>query len=98
MNNLFEEQIKAMTDPELKEIVIHRHHNVAYITAAKKELFKRGVELFDIGQSEPSQFSSRSNVSWNWFLPKWNQNIVNDTNAPHLFSRLTINIFLFYLL
>jgi hypothetical protein len=96
MNDLFEEQVKNMTDQELKDIVVHRQsQKTAFITAAKKELFRRGIELFDIGENgqENTDNSSRSKESWNWFSPKWNQNIVNDAEAPLLYSRQVINIF-----
>ena len=97
MNEQFEEQVKTMTDPELKDIVLHHgSHKAAFITAAKKELFRRGVELFDIRQ-EPGEKSidsfSKSKKSWNWVLPKWQQNIVYDIEAPQLFSRQALNIF-----
>jgi hypothetical protein len=97
MNDLFEEQVTNMTEPELRDIVLHRHsHKAAFITATKKELFKRGIELFDLGK-EPGEKSfdnsSRSKESWNWFLPKWKQNIVNDSHAPQLYSRQVLNIF-----
>jgi hypothetical protein len=92
MNDLFEEQVKTMTDPELKDIVLHRNsHKAAAITAAKKELFRRGVELFDINNE--SVVKKRDSESWSWFLPKWQQNIVSDIAAPQLYSRQVLNIF-----
>ena len=84
---------------ELKEIIIKRVHRGSMITAARKELEKRGISLTqdEIKQRDLIKESSiaEAKKSENPFKQNLDKvdNIVNDENAPELYSRRILYAF-----
>jgi hypothetical protein len=104
MDNIFIEEVTSKTTEELREIAINFDmYRGALVAAAKQELTNRGIELTDEEKAKIDEKKNKrrqvaissvdSNKTWNSFLVKWKINIVDDVNAPQLYSRQVINIF-----
>jgi len=104
MDNNFIEEVTSKTTEELREIAVNFDmYRGALVAAAKQELTNRGIELTD---EEKAKIENKKNKRkqdaiasadsikpWNSFFVKWKINIVDDVNAPQLYSRQVINIF-----
>jgi len=104
MDNNFIEEVTSKTTEELREIAVNFDmYRGALVAAAKQELTNRGIELTDEEKAKIEEKKNirrqeaisnvDSNKTWNSFLVKWKINIVDDVNAPQLYSRQVINIF-----
>jgi|GEM_PF-969473 len=104
MENNFLDEVKSKSIDELKEIALNFNlHRGALVAASKQELSNRGVELSDAEKliieekknkrRQEARESIDTNKNWNSFNVKWKTNIVDDVNAPQLYSRQVINIF-----
>lgn len=104
MDNNFIEEVTSKTTEELREIAVNFDmYRGALVAAAKQELTNRGIELTDEEKAKIEEKKNKrrqvaissvdSNKTWNSFLVKWKINIVDDINAPQLYSRQVINIF-----
>lgn len=104
MENNFLDEVKSKSTDELKEIALNFNlHRGALVAASKQELSNRGVELSDAEKliieakknkrRQEARESVDINKNWNSFSVKWKANIVDDVNAPQLYSRQVINIF-----
>ncbi len=104
MDNNFEDEVKSKSTEELKDLVINFNmYRGALVSAAKQELLNRGIELSDEEKQKIDDLKNKrkqdaiknkdSIKTWNSFNTKWKLNIVDDVDAPRLYSRLVINIF-----
>ena len=104
MDNNFIEEVESKTIEELREIAVNFDmYRGALVAAAKQELINREIELTDEEKAKIEQkknkrkqdaiASADSIKPWNSFFVKWKINIVDDVNAPQLYSRQVINIF-----
>jgi len=104
MEDNFQDIVKSKSTESLKNIAINfTMHRGALVAAAKKELENREVEFSDEekqkiednrNQRKQSAIDDKeSKKSWDWFNAKWKINIVDDINAPQLYSRQVINVF-----
>ncbi|MEI7676032.1 MAG: hypothetical protein WCJ03_04565 [Bacteroidales bacterium] len=104
MENNFVEEVKLKSIDELKEIVVNFYmYRGSLAAAAKQELANRGVELSDAEKliieekknkrRQETRESVDTNKNWDSFSVKWKANIVDDVNAPQLYSRQVLNIF-----
>ena len=104
MDNVFLDEVKSKSTEELKQIALNFNlHRGALVAASKQELLNRGVELSDEEKlkieekknkrRQEARQSVDTNKNWNLFNVKWKVNIVDDVNAPQLYSRQVINIF-----
>jgi hypothetical protein len=104
MDNNFIEEVISKTTEELREIAMNFDlYRGALVAAAKQELTNRGIELTDEEKAKIEEKKNKrrqvaissvdSDKTWNSFFVKWKINIVDDVNAPRLYSRQVINIF-----
>jgi hypothetical protein len=104
MDNNLDDEVKLKPTTELREIAVNFHmYRGALVAAAKKELTNRGIELseedlqkIEERKNQRKQQAIKSKVvdnSWDFFHMRWKQNIVDDIQAPKLFSRQVINVF-----
>jgi hypothetical protein len=104
MDNNFIEEVTSKTTEELRDIAVNFNlYRGALVAAAKEELTNRGIELSDDEKQRIEEIKNKrkkdaitakdSNKTWDSFNVKWKMNIVNDANAPQLYSRQVINIF-----
>lgn len=104
MENEIIDEVKQMSQQELKDIVMNAHrYRGALSNAAKNELVNRGVELSaqELQVIEDNKLKRQQNAikeqqsssSFDSLKANWKQNIVTDINAPELYSRLVINVF-----
>ena len=104
MDNNFIEEVTSKTTEELREIAVNFDmYRGALVAAAKQELTNRGIELTEEEKAKIEEKKNKrrqvaissvdSTKTWNSFLVKWKINIVDDVNAPQLYSRQVINIF-----
>ena len=98
MENKFEEQVKTKSDQQLKELLVNNHKfQEELVVAVRKELQTRGVEL---NGEEKERMEANMNLAlkreaeeegdWSIMNPKFEKNIVEDPEAPELFSRRAI--------
>jgi hypothetical protein len=99
----FEEDVKFKSSEELRKIAINFNmYPEALVLASKAELVIRGIEIsneelrqivdLNKNQKYSSILAKDSYKSWNFIYGKWNLNIVDDNNAPQLYSRQVIVI------
>ena len=104
MDNNFNEEVRLKSTEELREIAVNFNmYRGALVAAVKKELTNRGFEHSDEDKLKIEEIKNRrrqdaiesreSSKTWDSFNFKLRQNIVNDINAPQLYSRQVINIF-----
>ena len=104
MENNFLDDVKSKSDEELKQIALNFNlHRGALVAAAKQELSTRGIELSEEDKLKIEELKKKRRLdvfentdttkTWNSFNTKWKMNIVDDVNAPQLYSRKAINIF-----
>ena len=104
MDNNFVEEVKSKSIDELKEIAVNFNmYRGALVAAAKQELSNRGIELSDDEKQKIEEIKNKrkqdainsidTNKGWSWISVKWKLNIVDDLDAPQLYSRQVINIF-----
>lgn len=100
----FVDEIKSQSNEELRRIVINFNmHRGALVAAAKRELTIRGIELTEDEKKKIEEIkntrrqeaiASKETVkSWNSFNTNWKINVVEDVEAPQLYSRQIIGIF-----
>ena len=103
MERIFDEDVKTMSDFDLKDIVINRNKYVGkLINAAKKEIEKRGIELTDselkqietIKKAKVEKVEKVENIDGTkGFFGRLSENIVLDKSAPKLYTRKILYIF-----
>lgn len=104
MENNLDDEIKKESNESLKNIIINFNiHRGALVAAAKKELEYRGLELSETEQElienkkksriDQAIKNTDNNNNWTLFNAKFKKNIVDDINAPQLYSRQVINSF-----
>ena len=104
MENNFLDDVKSKSTDELKEIALNFNlYGGVLVAASKQELSNRGIEQSDeekfiieekkIKRRQEARESVDTNKIWNSFNVKWKANIVDNVNAPQLYSRQVINIF-----
>jgi hypothetical protein len=104
MNDNFTDEVKLKSTDVLRDIAVNFNmHRGALVAAAKKELDNRGIELSDEekkiiedkknARKQDAVMSKSAFDRWDWFTVNWKINIVDDVNAPQLYSRKIINIF-----
>lgn len=104
MENIFLDEVKSKSTEELKQIALNFNlHRGALVAASKQELSNRGIELSEKEKliieekknkrRQEVKENEASSKDWNSFNVKWKANIVEDVNAPQLYSRQVINIF-----
>jgi hypothetical protein len=104
MENKFTESVKLRTDDELKEILIDfNKYQKDLIDAAKEELNLRNIELIDeekqkienlkVQVRQELKEEAKLYKPIGLFRSNWKKNIVDDPEAPQLYSRQVINVF-----
>lgn len=107
MENKFTEQVAIYTDARLKEVVMNpQQYQGSLISAAKRELAARGIELSEDEkkQKDWNKIEQIVDAHRHTDILKyygWRYNIVNDPETPELYSRLFIwivSVFFFNML